>query len=222
MTVSELGQVERGETLTEQTYARLRRALMAGRLSPGEKVTVRGIASALEVSLTPAREAIGRLIAERALDLKPNRTVTVPLLTRSKYRELLQIRLLLEGLAAERAAANFDDARVAGLERIHEDMAEAIGRSDSKAALEKNEDFHFCIYQRSEMPTLVSIIEGLWLQIGPALNLLTPNYQRSRRGLRHHGEALEAARARDGKALRRAIEQDLTDGARYVEQTLQD
>lgn len=212
----DIGIVVRRDTLADQAYANLRRALMSGRLSPGEKLTVRGIASALSVSLTPAREAIGRLVSERALDVGANRTVTVPVVDAEEYKDLLDIRLMLEGRAAEEAAPHFGRREVARLEDVHQRMVAAIDADESKLALSLNEEFHFLIYRASNRPMLVSMIEGLWLRVGPLMNLLTPRYQRSYQGAKNHSSAIEAARTGDAAGLRRAIEKDLGDGAQRM------
>lgn len=195
---------------------------MSGQLSPGEKITIRGIADALGVSLTPAREAIGRLVSERALDHGPERTVFVPEVGVDEYRELLEIRLMLEGKAAELAAGRFDSDQLERLEGIQERMVRSISQDEPKQALALNEDFHFLIYGTANRPMLLSMIEGLWLRVGPVMNLLTPRYQRSYQGAKNHAGALEAARAGDGPALRAAIEKDLTDGAAHVLELLCD
>ena len=57
--ISELEKVQRSETLTIQTYSEIKKLLMTGKLQPGEKLTGRQIAKAMNVSLTPSREAIG-------------------------------------------------------------------------------------------------------------------------------------------------------------------
>ena len=73
---------------------------MAGRFQPGQTVTLRGLARSLGTSPMPVREALRRLIAERALDLGPNRSARVPVVTSAKYAEICEVRIALEGLAA--------------------------------------------------------------------------------------------------------------------------
>ncbi len=216
------GIVERGETLTVQTYRRLRHALMTGTMAPGEKVTGRRIASALDVSLTPAREAISRLVAEGGLEPGANRAALVPRLTKVKYQEIFTVRLLLEGLAAETAIDNLNAERLVELEKVQQEMEEAVDREDLVTSLQKNADFHFGIYRAANLPTVFSFIDSLWLQVGPTLSLLAPRYQRSRQGLRNHFDALEAIRECNGKHLRQAIEKDLKDGADYLLPLLDD
>src|SRR4051812_15946588 len=91
-------------TLGQKVHFELRGLIMAGVLSPGEKISLRTMAGRLGVSMQPVREAVSRLVADRALEVMPNRAVRVPLLTLEQFRELTAIRLAIEGFAAERAA----------------------------------------------------------------------------------------------------------------------
>jgi DNA-binding GntR family transcriptional regulator len=212
----DLEPVDRPSTLTDMAYRTVKQALMRGVFSPGQKITSRGMAAALGISATPAREAIGRLVAERALESTHSRAFAVPMLSRTRIEELRDIRSALEGLAAERAADHLREGEIAILEQVQKEHEEARRREDYKAILERNEVFHFTIYRASDMPTLIDIIETLWVQIGPSLNLLYPYFKDSQTGVRNHHEALHAIRAHDGRRLRRAIEQDLADGARHL------
>ena len=60
----------------------------------------------------PVREALRHLVAERALDLGPNRTARVPIVASAKYAEVCEVRIALEGLAAEKAARLIPDSEV--------------------------------------------------------------------------------------------------------------
>ena len=82
---------------------RLRHAIMTGRFPPGLAVTIRGLAALLEVSAMPVREAMRRLVAERALDILDNRRVRVPAMDEGRFSTLIAARILLEQEAARRA-----------------------------------------------------------------------------------------------------------------------
>lgn len=208
----ELTTIDRADTLTDMTYERLRRALIAGAFSPGEKITIRGIAKIFGVSPTPARDALGRLVAERALEMGQNRTVVVPSLNSTKLTEVYRLRLAIEGLAVEVAAERFDKGGIKELEQIQSELNAALDAKDYKATLEANEKFHFALYGAADMPLASSMIEGLWVQIGPYLNLLYPEFDRTRKGVSAHTAVIRALKKKDGKAARKAIEQDLEHG----------
>ena len=84
-------------TLSEHAYVELRQALMSGRFEPGEKLTLRGLSSQLNISPTPIREALRRLSAERGVEIAPNRYIRVPIMGAKELRELRDIRTGLEG-----------------------------------------------------------------------------------------------------------------------------
>jgi len=69
------------QTLGDRTYAQLSELLVSGRLAPGDRLSLRGAAEALGVSMMPVREAVSRLVADGALEVTPNRAVRVPIMT---------------------------------------------------------------------------------------------------------------------------------------------
>ncbi|MDZ7813053.1 MAG: GntR family transcriptional regulator [Ideonella sp.] len=75
-----------------------------GRFLPGERLKIRNVATDLGVGQMPVRAALQRLAAEGALVNIPNAGVTVPRLSVAEFDDLLQMRMLLEGEAAERGA----------------------------------------------------------------------------------------------------------------------
>lgn len=200
------------ESVRDATYVRLRKALMTGFFAPGQRVTIRAVAAALGVSATPVREALRGLISEGALEVVGQRTVKVPDLTETRLREITQIRILNEGLAAHEAAKSISAAELSLLGELNDQLAEAKNRSDYVTYLNLNERFHFAIYQASRMPILLSVIENLWLRSGPYLAVLLPQM----RGLQHHEDAIQALQAHNGGAARVAIRRDIEMASRHL------
>ena len=218
----DLAPVQRGDTLGDQACRSLRAALRRGALAPGEKLSTRRIATTLGVSLTPAREALNRLVAERVLEQRDDRSIVVPELTRTRYRELLLIRLELETLAARLGcAALAAPAPMARLRALYDAHASAFLARDPADALQLNEDFHFTIYAAAGMPTLLLMIEALWLQTGPTMRLLYPaSFDDGWIGQRNHIAMLDAIASGDAEALVAALRQDLLDGQARLERSL--
>jgi DNA-binding GntR family transcriptional regulator len=203
-------------SLRMQVYDSLRAALTAGRFVPGQKLTFRFVAGALGVSLTPVREALRRLVAEGAFEMQPNRSVRVPLMTRARILELRDIRMAVEGLAAEKAAAGANRQQIANLRRIALEIAAARSRGDSATDRQNVREFHFALYAIAGQPTLLRVIEGLWLQTGPYMNLLYPDFIRSPRGPQTRARVIRALQAHDAVAARREIENDIRNALSYV------
>ncbi|MDI1285804.1 MAG: GntR family transcriptional regulator [Reyranella sp.] len=203
-------------SLRTQVYDSLRDSLTSGKFVPGQKLTLRFLAKALGVSLMPVREALRRLVAEGAFEMRPNRSVRVPLMTRAKILELRDIRLAIEGLAVEKAAAVATKEQIARVRRIALEIVAARDVGDNVTDRKKIREYHFALYAIAEQPTLLRMIEGLWLQTGPYMNLLYPKFISSSRGPEGRTRLLRALQAHDAAAARREIERDIGDALTFV------
>jgi DNA-binding GntR family transcriptional regulator len=204
---------EEGEAqLSESVYGRLKHALIIGELEPGAEIKLRTLAAQVGTSPMPVRDALRRLIAERALAFRPNRTVTVPIMTRGRFQEILQVRLSLEVMAARRAMPMITSADIARFEAITEAMVEAGRKGEVGRYVELNRDFHFAIYERAESWVLLPFIESLWMQVGPFLRRFFV-----REGIRpdvdNHARVVRALRRGDAVSLGDEIVRDIADAA---------
>lgn len=195
-------------TLRDQATRELRAMLMTGRFEPGQRMTIRGLAETLGMSMTPVREAVARLAAERAIEAEPNRWMRIPILSAAELRELRDIRVALEGLATERAAQLASPALMATLREREAEIVALREGGDAKARIAAINRLHFTIYRASAMPALVEMIEGLWLRSGPYVNLLFPGYAGQERGSLR-GATLRALGRGDAAAARRSMEADV-------------
>ncbi|MEX2197763.1 MAG: GntR family transcriptional regulator [Burkholderiales bacterium] len=214
--------VETG-TLGQRVYGGLRDYLMAGQLQPGQKLTLRELATALNVSPMPVREAVRRLCAEGALEMLPNRRIRVPVVTKSRFRELLRIRVAVEGLAVEEAARRIRMDDVDRMEALNREFAAEMQRrqADGVKLFRINKDIHFLLYEAAGMPMLLPVIEGLWLQIGPVLHLsLRMRANANARGKNPapnwHKRMILGLRKRDAAAARRGLVGDMTSAADQI------
>jgi len=218
--IQTIAPIER-RTLGERVYTELRELLVSGRLAPGERLSLRSAAEALGVSIMPVREAVSRLVAERALEVTPNRAVRVPMMSASQFRELAVVRVAIEGFAAEQAALKRtkQDLRTIAAADAAYKRESLSPRPDLPTAVQLNKDFHFAVYRAAGLPSLVEIIGGLWLKIGPVLNLdLRENPERLVTGgaYRFHAEVLDAIAHQDGSRARAALAQDITGAAAFI------
>ena len=203
-------------SLSARTYVALKDALVAGRFRPGQRLLMQELALQLGTSVTPVREACMRLVAERGLEVRSGRFVTVPDLTFARYMEIRTIRMELEGLAAELAARNatlVDVKAIADLQTRFETADHARASND---AIRINREFHFRVYDLSAMPMLVAHIESLWISMGPILNVFYNEVENDYVGAAAHRDLIAALRARDGRKARSAIEADIVRGGKAL------
>lgn len=201
-------------TVQERVYQSLRLGLLRGEFLPGEQISIRSLAGLLGTSAMPVREAVARLIAERAIEQSGPRTLRVAPYLASDHESYIRVRMQLEGYAAERAAsAPKNQLLIDTLKRQNETMAEALEAKDLDAALAGNQAFHFELYRAGGYPQLLDIISTLWLRTGPIVASARKDealFDRLfRTGVRIHDDAIEAITKRDRTAARWAINLDI-------------
>lgn len=221
MTASQLLTPLKRQTLSADVYEQIKDLLISGRLMPGEQISLRGMAEALGVSVMPVREAVQRLTAEQALELAPNRTLRVPQMSVSQFREITQLRMNLEGLATMTAATHLTEDEVHQIQAWHESFVAEMNQKtpDTARLIAFNKELHFAIYRGARMPVLMQFIEAMWLRIGPILNYdIAVGSSRVHEGtaLSHHTRMVKALRARKPEAAREALHGDILSAAEFI------
>ncbi|KQS78939.1 GntR family transcriptional regulator [Rhizobium sp. Leaf384] len=121
------GFIQRSNSLAESVYDAIFAQLMALNIPPGGRISVDSMVRELNVSQTPIREALGRLEGE-GLVVKTHLIgySAAPQITRRRFDELYELRLLLEPISAAKAAAGMDEAKLAFLQ----EAGGVMGRRD--------------------------------------------------------------------------------------------
>jgi len=195
----------------EAVYRKLRDHLMRGDYSAGQVLGIQDIADALGTSIMPVREALRRLAAQQALEPMKSRSMRVPLISVERLEDIRRTRLLVEGQATEWAVPRITAAELKTLRVLSQKIGSALNTPRKVASgLEQNQQFHFTIYRAANSPSMLAIIESLWLQSGP--------YLRAARELMHsperpadelHAGILHAIEHGDAAGARAAIERDI-------------
>jgi DNA-binding GntR family transcriptional regulator len=202
-------------TTHETVYRGLRDRILFGGFLPGTSVTLRGLAETMGVSPMPIREAVRRLIAERALQMQDNRRVLVPPMTQDAFEQIVYARKTLEPELAARAMDNIGPAEIRQIAAFDKNVDRAMAASDVHAYMEANYRFHFAIYQRANAHTLLALVESIWLQFGPFMRMAYHRWGTSDLEDQHQA-AIAALQAGDRKALRAAIAGDASQGMSFI------
>lgn len=202
-------------TLNDRAYEQIKKGLISGAFRSGQTLVIRTLAETYGISTTPVREALQRLVAERHLELLPNRSIVVPLLDSDRFVELFRIRRELEGLAGELATPHFRAQNLARLQALVEAMDRSLADfGESYQAL--NQKFHFAIYERADSPVLMTMIQNMWSQVGPFFNELTEDQDFFAKANDQHRAILEALRAKDAAAVRQRLSLDISVAADHL------
>ncbi|MEM1272909.1 MAG: GntR family transcriptional regulator [Pseudomonadota bacterium] len=199
----------------ERVYRALRSQIMHGEIAPGQALTLRGLGREFGVSMTPAREAVRRLVSEGALFLSASGRVSTPDLTNERIEELAAIRALLEAELAARALPRAHAALIERMEAINSTIGQAIHRQDAVGYIRANLEFHRTLYLRAQAPAMLALAETVWLQLGPKMRALYGKLGRTE-APQHHRLILAALHAGDEPGLRLALRADVTQGLRLL------
>jgi len=192
-------------------HASIYEELITGKIVPGVGLSTRGLALEMGVSQMPVRDALSRLAAEGAVEIRSKRRIEVPAMNADRFTDLLECRLMLEPKAAVLALPQITPARLKHLREVDAAIDAAMENGDVVAYMEGNFAFHFGLYRANERPTLNRLIEALWLQFGPFMRVVYGRFGTANL-VDQHRIALEAIEANDAAALERAIASDIADG----------
>ena len=199
----------------DYVYRGLRTRIMHGEILPATSMTLRGIGKDYSVSMTPAREAVRRLIAEGALMFSPSGRVSTAELTHDRIEELAVTRSLIEVELASRALPRAHIALIDRLKAINASVSQAIAAHDPVAYIRTNLEFHRMLYLRAQAPAMLAIAETVWLQLGPTMRSLYDKLNR-KEPPHTHTAIIASLTAGDEPGLRLAVRSDVTHGLRHL------
>src|SRR5207247_1532667 len=197
------------DTLQQRVAVRLRELLIQGALPPGAKLNERVLCEQLGVSRTPLREAIRALAAEGLLSMDPGRGAYALALSTEDVAHTFDVIAVLEGLAAERAAAYASDDELAEMRALQFEMQAAFERRDLAAYYRHNARIHELLSDMARNP----VLKAIWQQLNARLQALRflSNQDEAKwaRALQEHAAILQALQARDATALRQLLVEHL-------------
>lgn len=182
-------------SLREQIREHIVEGIVSGRWQPGERIVERRIATELEVSQTPVREALRELESLRLIESAPNKGVRVRNLTAADLEESYPVRAGLEQIAAELACEKLA-ADTSALEAHVTALYEADRKADGTAQVRHTVAFHREMVRAAGNSVLLHTWEGLGIEVFTALSIRwLGTVQQSY--AEEHQELVDAFRRRD-------------------------
>lgn len=145
--------------LREHVHDALRRAIVAGRFRPEERLNERALAASLGVSTTPVKEALRRLEGEGLVRTEPRRGVFVTF-TAERALEMAFARAALESVMAHVAAKRIGAPGISALDDLVARMAHATDHAALEDLVDLNEAFHGAIHAASGCTYLRQLMAG--------------------------------------------------------------
>jgi DNA-binding GntR family transcriptional regulator len=194
-------------TAEEEAYRHVLHGIRMGLMRPGDRLVPEDIASRIGMSRMPVREAFRRLASEGLLLIRPNRGVTVRGLTQEEMEEVFEMRAVLEGLAASRAAKNITPREIADLER----QLDVMDRPDTSVSdwVTTHREFHERLCGLSRSPRLVGQISALHATIEPHMRIYLETADKPACSRDDHVDIIQALKAGRHKQIEALMRQHI-------------
>ena len=157
------------ENLDHKVYLILRKMIIDRKLLPDEKIPQEKLAQDLGISRTPLVSALKFLEQEKLIEVKPRRGFFVRLFTKQEMVNIFELREVLEGLAARRAASNITDTQIIRLKGFFKQFTKLTDITDYKAYAIEGRLFHNFVTEIGSKEFLKSILE--------TCNIISYSYQ---------------------------------------------
>lgn len=196
---------------SREVFERLREAIWSGDLQPGMPLREAHLASQLNVSQVPVREALLQLEHLGLVVRVPDRGTTVTTLTRQEVADMLEVRQHLEALAFGRAAQRLKPADAAELKEHLQRMEAAVAKNDHFGVAEQDFAFHKVVWRVGGNAALAATLDRLCTALYAFVSLKRHAAGESMKSaVAAHTRLLRALRTGDSKRAAEAVREHLS------------
>jgi len=193
--------------LNNLAYDRLKDMIVRGEASHDKPIVERTISKKLNMSRTPIKHALSRLQQEGLIRIVPRHGVFPVVITYAEYQHILEIREVLEGLAARLAVDNFSNAGLRDLRSVFLNLGDLRDASkvDHKKFALANVAFHRKILETSNNPKLIETVSGLYDHLSLVRLKTIELTGRRNRSVDEHDQIMKALELRDADRAEKAM-----------------
>lgn len=202
---------------SERVYTALKHRILAGMLEPGTRLVELQVATELNVSRTPVREAIKRLTAEALIRADPMRGIVVSDVDMRELEEIFVVREVLDGLAARLAARRVSSSDITKLQLLLEMMRESLKAGQWDGMVEANIKFHDVVHQAAGNERLRGLTQNL---LDFVRRFSRPSEARAVDVLAEHAEIILALQSRDAELAERLARRHVERARVYSQTTI--
>ena len=200
---------DRPEDPAQAARDALRDAILNGEYLPGERLVEAQLCERLGVSRFNVRAALQELAADGLVKVERNKGAHVRKVTLDEAVEITEVRMVLEGLVAARAAARVTDAQASELDEIGLLMRRAVNAGEFRRYGDLNQRLHGLVRGIAGHHTADDIIETLRGQLVRHQFMISLHPGRPAVSLPQHERIIEAIRNRDPKAAESAMREHI-------------
>lgn len=199
----------------------LRQDILSGKLKPGERLMEVRYAEQLGVSRTPLREAMRKLELEGLVTIVPRHGAHVTVISKKDVEEVLEVRTVLDGLAAALALQHLSKSDTEEMEELLYQFEKSVAAHDLEAQIKTDEAFHEYIYMKSENERLISMNHSIKDHIYRCRVLYLKDFSDTSQVVQEHRALLRAFLESDTHKVRALSEEHVKNQKRSMLEQLE-
>lgn len=209
------------KTLKQMVYDAFRKTIILGDIPAGTRINEKEFSDVLNISRTPIRYALQRLVSENLVEHRPRIGIIVKGISIRDAYEIYDIRKSLDALAAERAMKLMPPQDFAELTALLETGEALNAANDVDAVLKNFSDFNAFLYEKSQMPRLKAIILELQTYLVYFRDVAVRSTNRREEALAEHWLILRAMENQQAEQLQQLMHEHLDRSLTFILQEME-
>lgn len=202
-------------------YEALRKTIILSEIPAGSRINEKELATALNISRTPIRYALGVLQEEKLVEHIPKRGIIVRGISLKDAIEIFDIRKALDTLAATKAMYLMNEEDFAEMKKILTDCEGFIDDGDIETILDNFNQFNDLIYRKSQMLRLREIVTELQTYLRYFMEISIGSVERRKRALKEHWIIYRGMRNRDIEQITLITHEHLNSSLEFILQQME-
>lgn len=204
-------------SLGQKVFQTIREDILSGKYKKEEELKEKAIGEELGVSRTPVREALRQLELEGLVTIIPNKGAYVVGFSLQDIQDIYEIRSVLEGLCARRAAVRATSEQIEELEEILYLTEFHVRKGHMEQMVELDSKFHEILYEAGNSKILEHALRDYhhYLERVRKVSLASP--KRAAQSNEEHRKILEAVKARDEKKAEEAANMHIVNTIKNID-----
>ena len=203
-------------TAADHVYEVLETMVIGGVLKPGDRLTEISLAEQLDVSRTPLRQALQKLVSKGWIRRSPNGAIHVVDVSEQEIEALYAVRSALEEMVIVQAAERMTAAEVSELRALLSNQEKAAKAGDADLVSHYGEEFHRTLWRMSGNQVGMQFLEDVLQRTTRYRRLSFSEPFRFREGLKQHLQLVSALAARQLDEARRLVRVHVDESRNYV------
>lgn len=196
-------------TFADTVYQHIKKLILNGKLKPNQRITVQEFADYFNISITPVREAIQRLLAEKHLSINARSEIKVAALSLDDLRKVFELNKAIDIYGIKKNMKNFSDKLIDELERMNIKLEEYYNKNNKTMYFKQSMEIHHLIWKVYDNEYIYQTLINSQERISVVLGIFADHYYTPNilvKSLKDHCDLLDAIKNRNARLATKVLE----------------